>query len=44
MLVSLPHSGKHRGMGFKIYGGIVNQITKKMAYPLPLALVDLVIL
>ena len=33
MLVSLPHSGKHRGMGFKICDGVVNQITKNMAYP-----------
>ena len=39
MLVSLPHSGKHRGMGFKICGGVVNQITKEYGlsthHPLP---------
>lgn len=28
MLVALPHSGKHRGMGFEICGGIVNQTIK----------------
>ena len=38
MLVSLPHSGKHRGTGFKICGGIVTEMTKKMAHhpPTPL--------
>jgi len=44
MLVSLPHSGKHRGMGFKMCGDIVNQIKKKMAYPPPLASFDLMML
>ena len=34
MLVALPHSGKHSGMGFEICGGIVNQTTKN-PHPLP---------